>query len=131
MTSRATRLPSYLAIAGGIAAAVALLLPWYEILGETVTAFKVYERADAYLLAFPVVGVVLAIMNAARPRAWFPAAMGIVGGLALGPPLMLRLEAGFGKAANEAISAGWYVYLAGAGLMCAAAVLAYARAAQA
>ena len=126
--SRATRLPSYLAIAGGIAAGGALLLPWYEILGETVTAFEVYQRADAYLLAFAVVGVVLAIVNAVRPRAWFPTAMGLVGGLALGPPLMLRLEAGFGEAANDAISAGWYVYLAGAGLMCAAAVLAYARA---
>jgi hypothetical protein len=122
--------PLYLAIAGGVSAGLALLLPWYDIFGESATAFEVYERADAYLAAFAIAGVVIAIVNVSRPRAWFPVAIGLVGGLALGPPLMLRLEAGFGKDANEAIAVGWYVYLAGAGLMCGAAVLAYGRAAR-
>jgi hypothetical protein len=120
-------MPFYLAIAGGVAAGVALLLPWYDIFGESASAFEVYERADVYLVAFAVAGVLIALANLGRPRPSFPVAMGLVGGLALGPPLMLRFEAGFGKDANDAIAVGWYVYLAGAGLMCAAAVLAHAR----
>jgi hypothetical protein len=120
----ATRAPLYLAIVGGTAAAVSLLLPWYEVFGETASAFEVYERADVYLLVLSVGGVLLAAANLSRPRAWFPAAIGLVGGLALGGPLMLRLEAGFGKEANDAIAAGWYVYLLGGALMCLAAVLA-------
>ena len=130
VSSRTTRIPFYLAIVGGVSAGVALLLPWYDVLGESASAFEVYERADVYLLVFAIAGAVIALANVGRPRASFPVAMGLVGGLALGPPLMLRLEAGFGKDANEAIAVGWYVYLAGAGLMCAAAVLAQSRAAR-
>jgi hypothetical protein len=127
MTSRTTRAPYYLAIAGGVSAGVALLLPWYDVFGQSASAFEVYERADVYLAVFAIAGAVLAIVSLGRPRSWFPIVMGLIGGLALGPPLMLRFEAGFGKDANDAISVGWYVYLAGAGLMCAAAVLAYSR----
>lgn len=123
--SRNTSAPLVLGIAGGAAAAVALFLPWYDIFGDSASAFEVYERADVYLLVLCAAGVLITAGNVARRRAWFPVSLALVGGLALSGPLMLRFEAGFGKDANDAISYGWYAYLLGAALMCVAAVLAF------
>jgi hypothetical protein len=115
----------YLGVAGGALVCVSLFLPWYDFLGENVTAFETYARGDVYLAALGFAGIVVAILNRVRRWPSFPLVMGLLGGLALGGPLLLRLEAGFGKAANDAIAAGWYVNLLGAALMCAAAIAAF------
>ena len=120
----------YLGVAGGALVCVSLFLPWYDFLGENVTAFETYSRGDVYLAALGFTGIVVAIVNRTRRSQSFPLVMGLLGGLTLGGPLLLRLEAGFGKAANDAIAVGWYVNLLGAALMCAAAVTAF-RAARA
>jgi ABC-type uncharacterized transport system permease subunit len=116
---------AYLGVAGGALVCVSLFLPWYDFLGENVSAFETYARGDVYLAALGFAGIVVAIVNRTRPFTSFPIAIGLLGGLALGGPLLLRLEAGFGKAANDAIAAGWYVNLLGAALMCMAAVAAF------
>src|SRR5919109_1991052 len=117
----------YLAIGAGALAIVALVLPWYHY-GDglpTVSAFEVFRRGDVYLTVVAAVAIAAAVSNLLAPWNWFPLALALLGGLALGLPLFLRLEVGFSSEDFDFAGIGMYLGLIAGVAMCVAAALSF------
>jgi hypothetical protein len=119
-TSQANRgrLACLLGMGSGAVVIGSLLLPWYRYETSSESAFELFSRADIYLLCLAVIAIALAAVNLFVSQRRFPLLMQILGGLVLGAPLFLRLEAGFSSDAFDEVRLGLYLTLAaGVGLL--------------
>jgi uncharacterized membrane protein len=75
---RRLRAGEWIAVAGGIALIVSLLLPWYDAPTESLTGYEALTIVDVLLTLIALVGVALGVLQATQDTPAKPVAFGVL-----------------------------------------------------